>query len=107
MSPFAGRGRREVACRVALEGERPQRPRDSEKLGFSDQVWEVLQKCWEKTPTARPPIDVVSACLKRAAETWVVDVPAFMLASRAGIDRVVNMRADQANDFANMLDEVR
>ena len=90
-----------------LEDERPPRPRDSERLGFSDDVWESLQKCWEKEPSAQPSVDTVSACLKQAAETWVVDVPAFMLASKAGVDQVMNMKEDQAKEFADRLDQVR
>lgn len=105
-SPFAKKGKTELACKVVIEGERPQRPRDSEKLGFTDRVWEILQKCWEKNPPTRPSIDIVSAYLKQAAETWVVDVPAFLLASKAGVEQVMNMREDQAKDFANQLDEV-
>jgi hypothetical protein len=105
-SPFAGRGKTELACKVVLHGERPQRPRVSEKLGFTDDVWEVLQRCWKKEPLARPSIDDVSACLKQAAETWVVDVAAFMLASEVGVEQVMNMREDEAKDFANKLDEV-
>ena len=106
-SPFTGRGKSELACKVVLEGERPQKPRDSERLGFTDGVWEVLQRCWEKEPSARPLIDDISDCLKQAAKTWVVDVPAFMLASKAGEEQVMNMREDQAKDFANKLYEVR
>ena len=106
-SPFAKRGKTELACKVVLEGERPRRPRDSEKLGFTDKVWKVLQQCWEKTPSARPPVDDVSTCLKQAMETWAVDVPAFMLASKAGVEQVMNMKEDQAKDFANQLDQVR
>ena len=106
-SPFARRIKAELACMVVLEDERPPRPRDSEKLGFSDDVWETLQRCWEKEPSARPPVDIVSACLKRAAETWVVDATAFMLASRAGVDQVMNMKEDQAKEFADKLDQVR
>ena len=90
-----------------LEDERPPRPRDSEKLGFSDDVWEILQRCWEKEPSARPPVDTVSASLKQAAETWVVDVTAFMLASKAGVEQVMNMKEDQAKEFADKLDQVR
>ena len=106
-SPFARRGKTELACKVVLEDERPSRPRDSEKLGFTDKVWENLRKCWEKKPSARPPVDAVSACLKQAAETWVVDVPAFMLASRAGVEQVMNLKEDEAKDFADRLDEAR
>lgn len=106
-SPFAKRGKTELACKVVLENERPQKPRDSGKLGFTNNVWEILQRCWDKNPSARPSIDIVSAYLKQAAETWVVDVPAFMLASKAGVEQVMSMREDQAKDFANQLDEVR
>ena len=105
--PFARRGKTELACKVVLENERPPKPRDSEKLGFTDKVWGSLERCWEKQPSARPKIDAVSACLKQAAETWVVDVPAFMLASKAGVEQVMNMKEDQAKDFADRLDEVR
>lgn len=104
--PFARRGKRELVCKVVLESERPPRPRNSEKLGFTDHVWEVLQKCWDKDPSARPPIDDVSACLKQGTEIWVADVPAFMLASEAGVEQVMNMREDQAKDFVNKLDQV-
>ena len=106
-SPFARRGKTELACKVVLEGERPLRPRESEKLGFTNNVWKILQTCWEKDPSARPSIDAVSVYLKQASETWVVDVPAFMLASRAGVEVVMNMKADQAKGFADQLDEVR
>lgn len=106
-APFARKGKTELACKVVLEDHRPPRPRDSDKLGFSDEVWEVLQRCWEKKPSARPSIEVISTCLKHAAETWVVDVPAFLLASKAGVEQVMSMKEDQAKDFANTLDEVR
>ena len=100
-------GKTELARKVVLEDERPSKPRDSEKLGLTDKVWESLEKCWGKKPSARPSVDAVSTCLKQAAETWVVDVPAFMLASRAGVEQVLKLKEDQAKDFADRLDEVR
>ena len=106
VSPFARSIDAELACKVVLEDERPPRPRDSERLGFSDDVWAILQRCWEKEPSTRPSVDTVSACLKQAAETWVVDVTAFMLASKAGVDEVMNMKEDQAKEFADKLDQV-
>lgn len=105
--PFAKRGKTELACKVVLEDERPPKPRDAERLGFTDKVWDHLRRCWEKRPSARPSIEAVSACLKQAAETWVVDIPAFLLASRAGVEQVMNLKEDQAKDFADRLDEVR
>ena len=105
--PFARRGKAELACKVVLEDERPHKPRDAKKLGLNDKVWDSLLRCWEKKPSARPTIDAVSACLRQVAETWVVDVPAFMLASRAGVEQMLDLKEDQAKDFADKLDEVR
>ena len=100
-------GKTELACKVVLEDERPSKPRESEKLGFTDDVWRTLRTCWDKKPSARPSIDAVSISLKEAVKTWVVDVPAFMLASRAGVEQVMNLKEDQAKDFADRLVEVR
>ena len=95
-----------MAFKVVFEGERPSRPGDSEKLGFTDTVWEILQGCWEKDPPARPTIDAVSACLKQAAEAWVADVRVFTLASKAGVEQVMGIKRDQVMDFVNRLNEV-
>ena len=105
--PFARMRKTELACRVVLEDERPSKPWNSEKLGFTDDVWTTLRTCWDKKPTARPSTDAVSVCLNEAVKTWVVDVPAFMLASRAGVEQVMSLKGDQAKDFADKLDEVR
>ena len=105
--PFTRRENIELACKIVLEDERPLRPTDSGKLGLTDEVWGTLQRCWEKEPSARPSIDEVSAYLRSATENWVVDVPAFMLATKAGIEQVVNSKEEQASDFADRLDEVR
>ena len=37
----------------------------------------------------------------------MVDVVAFMLASKAGVDQVMDMRGSQAKEFADKLDQVR
>ena len=105
-SPFADRGKAELACKIVIENERPLRPRDSEKLGFTDKIWEILQTCWEKDPSARPSIDAISADLKRAAGAWVVDVPAFILSSKAGAEQAMDIKDDQAKDLQNQLSEV-
>ena len=104
--PFARRGKTELACRVVLEDERPPRPRDSEKLGFTEDVWETLWTCWEKEPSARPSVDVVSICLEGAVKTWVVDVPAFIVASEAGVGQVMDLGEGETKYFMDRFDEV-
>ena len=104
--PFARRGKAELICKVVLGDGWPPRPRDSGKLGFTDEVWESLLICWRREPSARSSINAVSTCLKQAAESWVADVPAFMFASEAGVEHVMNLKESQAQDFADMLDKV-
>lgn len=43
-----------------LEGRRPPRGR-----GFADSLWEMLQRCWEPRPDARPMVKEVLQCLER------------------------------------------
>ena len=105
--PFAGNGGTELACEIVFNDKRPQRPMDSERLGFTNEVWELLRRCWENKSYARPSIEEVSTCLERATETWVVNVPAFLLASKAGVRQAMDMKEDQAQDFVNNLEEVR
>ena len=75
---------------------------DSERLGFTNEVWELLRRCWEKKPSARPSIEEVSICLKRATETWEANVLVFLLASKAGVRQVMD-----ANECWNMSDFAR
>ena len=39
---------------AVLEGERPEKPREAESLGFSCQLWELVQSCWSESGQARP-----------------------------------------------------
>ena len=105
--PFAGNEGTELACEIVFNDKRPQKPIDSERLGFTNEVWELMLRCWEKKPSARPSIENIFTCLKPASETWVVNVPAFMLASKAGVRQAMNMKGAQAKDFVNQLDGVR
>ena len=45
-----------------LEGKRP--PREP---SFTDSLWELLGKCWEPEPGARPSIEDVLQCLEKAS----------------------------------------
>lgn len=100
-------GKTKLACRVVLEDERPPRPTDSNKLGITDKIWEILRMCWEKDPSARPQIDTVSTYLKKAVKTWVVDVPAFTAAWEAGEEQAMDLEEGQIKDLINKYDKVR
>jgi serine/threonine protein kinase len=36
-----------------LRGEHPERPQGEEGALFTDEIWEVLEQCWEKQPADR------------------------------------------------------
>lgn len=64
--PFGGLPVSEVVSKV-LEGERPLRPANALELGLSDEVWKLLEDCWQTDRTLRPPVKGVLCCVKAAA----------------------------------------
>lgn len=105
-SPFYKRGKSELAYQVVQENKRPLPPQDSERLGITASVWDMMVNCWDKKVSARLQIESVITCLTKAARVWVVDVPAFLLASEAGVAHVMGMQGDEAQNFADKLYKV-
>jgi len=64
--PFPELGHAAVLIRV-VGGERPPRPEEACRLGLSDSVWEMVEKCWEQEPLPRPKISEVLKFFKEAA----------------------------------------
>ncbi|KAF9651818.1 hypothetical protein BDM02DRAFT_3109881 [Thelephora ganbajun] len=42
-----------------MKGERPQRPVNDQEPGFSNGVWDLVQRCWAQDPDERSIIDDV------------------------------------------------
>lgn len=59
----------ESAVFMALKGERPQRPPNTDKTNVRDDVWNIIQKCWEGQAIMRPPIQNVAMDLNRICST--------------------------------------
>ncbi|KAF9648301.1 kinase-like protein, partial [Thelephora ganbajun] len=57
--PFANRQKPEVAFDVVLEGKRPPRPKNSESLGITNDIWDLLELCWAKNVSSRPAVNHV------------------------------------------------
>jgi hypothetical protein len=106
-SPFYHkRTKAELAYQVILENKRPLRPLDSERLGITDLVWGTMVTCWGEKVSARLQIEVVIKCLMQAAKVWVTDVPAFLLASEAGIAQVMGLKGEESQHFIDNLYKV-
>lgn len=52
---------------MVLGGERPSKPENALELGLSDEVWKLLEDCWQTDRTSRPSIKDVSDRVKIAA----------------------------------------
>jgi hypothetical protein len=69
MAPFAGHSDSNVVLEVATKGRQPPRPPiPLINKARTDQVWALLQACWNLNPGARPPIRTVLDNLQVLAE---------------------------------------
>ena len=64
--PFGKISGSEVVFKV-LMGGRPSKPANAPKLGLSDDIWELLEGCWETERTSRPSVEGVLTRAKAAA----------------------------------------
>lgn len=77
--PFGKLPMPEVVSRV-LEGERPIKPVNATELGLSDEVWKLLEDCWQPQRALRPSVKDVLDRVRGAALVYgtlppVGDVP--------------------------------
>ena len=59
-----------VVVAKIVKGERPGRPRGAIGMWFTNEIWDVLESCWERTPRDRPRIGDVPQCLENASRSW-------------------------------------
>ena len=64
----------EIAWLVVL-GKRPKEPEDASAIGFSDSLWDFVQRCWNRNKELRPQVADVVAHLGREARTWNRPMP--------------------------------
>ena len=51
-------------------GDRPQKPEAMENLGFTNQLWELVEQCWSADTSARPDVRTILSHLNHAAWSW-------------------------------------
>ena len=59
-----------AAITKVLRGEQPERPQEMEEKWFTDDVWGILEWCWEPIPSDRPSIENVLQHLEEASISW-------------------------------------
>lgn len=53
-----------------MEGQRPQKPEAAEGLGFTDELWSMVERCWRENRDERPEAKEIVDCLENAAKAW-------------------------------------
>ena len=61
-----------IVIRKVIEGERPGRPDGPEGTHFTNDLWQMLNSCWETQPQFRPSAVDVLECLEQVSSTWVI-----------------------------------
>ena len=59
-----------TVMRLVTDGKRPERPAGPEGGWFTDDLWEMLNLCWETQPESRPGVEAVSKCLGQVSSAW-------------------------------------
>lgn len=54
--PFKNR-RNEAVALLILQGNRPEMPRNSQTVGLTGDMWNLLQSCWQPDPSNRPTME--------------------------------------------------
>lgn len=58
-----------------VRGIRPERPRLSHAIGFTDPVWTIVEECWKEYCSNRPDVSAVTRQLADAAAQWTPTPP--------------------------------
>ncbi|KAF9647563.1 kinase-like protein [Thelephora ganbajun] len=67
--PFHQYGKWVISSKVS-RGDRPERPQGAEGEWFTDDVWEVIERCWMHQPGSRPSIENVLQYLEKFSRFW-------------------------------------
>ena len=72
--PFCGMPETKMVCLV-VEGLRPKEPENASAIGFSDSLWNFVQRCWDANMELRPQVADLVAHLGRVARQWNRPMP--------------------------------
>jgi len=53
-----------------LNRQRPQKPEAAESLGFTRELWSMVERCWRENRDERPEAKEIVDCLESAAKAW-------------------------------------
>ena len=59
-----------AATAAIIEGERPKKPEEPALLGFSGELWAIVERCWKENRDERPTVEEILSCLNDATAFW-------------------------------------
>ena len=59
-----------VVIRLVTGGKCPERPNWPEGVWFTDDLWRMLNLCWETRPESRPGIEAILEYLEQGSRAW-------------------------------------
>lgn len=68
--PYHNIPKNTVVMGTIVEGGRPKKPENAERLGFTEELWETVEHCWLDDRNARPSAEVIHSRLKDATPFW-------------------------------------
>ena len=68
--PFRDLANSSMVVVEILKGTRPEKPEDAASLGFTDKLWEIVERCWSADKDVRPTPEAVLSCLHGASSKW-------------------------------------
>lgn len=60
-----------------IKGELPLQPPPGEQVGLDDDVWKMIQECWNLKPEARPTMKDVRRFLEPLHQSWIPPTPDY------------------------------
>jgi hypothetical protein len=59
-----------MVIRSITGGIRPAKPEGAKRLGFSDELWRTVERCWRGDRNARPVVEEILSSLNEAQAFW-------------------------------------
>ena len=68
--PYGEITNRAAVINAVMNGRRPQKPEAAESLGFTDELWKIVERCWSVDAGTRPDVRTVLSHLNHAIWSW-------------------------------------
>jgi hypothetical protein len=59
-----------AVIRAITGGTRPEKPEGAKGLGFTDELWRIVELCWQEDRNARPYVEEIYVSLLEANTFW-------------------------------------